>query len=141
MIVVERNRVELDHCGNCGGTWFDAGEIELLLASLGVKECGAFLSGMMGMMGNPEARTREKARKCPVCSRKMGKSNIGEQPRVLVDVCRRGDGLWFDGGELDNFLKQLSVVAAVGPECDLKISEFMGDMLRARDVPGKKRPK
>jgi Zn-finger nucleic acid-binding protein len=31
MIVVEWARVELDHCPRCGGTWFDAGELDLLL--------------------------------------------------------------------------------------------------------------
>ena len=35
MIVVERNRIELDHCTNCGGVWFDSHELELLLASFG----------------------------------------------------------------------------------------------------------
>jgi Zn-finger nucleic acid-binding protein len=134
MIVVERNHIELDHCGTCGGSWFDSGEIELLLASLGVTDCGTFLSDLMA---NVTAKTAEKARRCPVCSQKMRKSNIGEQPKVLVDVCRRGDGVWFDGGELDDFLTQLKGKPMVGPECDRKISDFLGDMLRSRIVPGK----
>jgi Zn-finger nucleic acid-binding protein len=134
MIVVERNDIELDHCGTCGGSWFDAGEAELLLASLGVADCRAFLGDVLG---NVVAKTSEKVRRCPVCSRKMGKSNIGAQPKVLVDVCQRGDGLWFDGGELDYFLTQLKGKPLVGPECDRKISEFLGDMLRAGTAPGK----
>jgi hypothetical protein len=137
MIVVERNKIELDHCGNCGGTWFDAGEIELLLTGFGLTDCRAFLGDLLG---NGEAKTTEKARRCPVCSRKMRKAFIGEQPRILIDACRRGDGLWFDGGELDEFLTQLTGNPMVGPECDRKISHFLGDMLRVRNVPGKKVP-
>ncbi len=134
MIVVERNHIELDHCGACGGSWFDSGEIELLLAGFGVTDCSAFLGDLLG---NAEVKTAEKSRRCPVCSQKMRKANMGEQPRVLVDACRRGDGLWFDGGELDAFLTQLTGKPMVGPECDRKISDFLGDMLRARSVPGK----
>jgi Zn-finger nucleic acid-binding protein len=135
MIVVERNRIELDHCGTCGGSWFDSGEIELLLAGFGVRECSAFLGDLLGGV---EPKTSEKARRCPVCSQKMRKSNIGERPHVLIDACRRGDGLWFDGGELDGFLTQLAGTPMVGPECDRKIADFLGDTLRVRrtQVPG-----
>ena len=31
MIVVEHDKVEVDHCTNCQGVWFDAGELELFL--------------------------------------------------------------------------------------------------------------
>ena len=30
MIVVEQDKIELDHCPNCAGVWFDGGELEVL---------------------------------------------------------------------------------------------------------------
>ena len=136
MIVVERNRIELDHCTNCGGSWFDSGELELLLASLGMQDSGAYLADILH---SREARTAEKPRKCPVCSQKMRKSSIGEQPKVLIDACPRGDGIWFDGGELEQLLAAMSEKPMVGHEYDRKISDFLGDMFRGRSATQKKK--
>ena len=134
MIVVERNKIELDYCTNCGGTWFDSGELELLLASFGVPDSNAYLSNILH---GREARTAEKPRKCPVCSQKMRKSNIGERPKVLIDACPRGDGIWFDGGELQQLLTEISEKPMAGHEYDRKISGFLGDMFRARPATQK----
>ena len=43
----------------------------------------------------------EKPRKCPICDKKMRKIIVGQsQPTLLIDKCAKGDGLWFDKGEL-----------------------------------------
>ena len=31
LIVIELDQIEIDYCLNCGGTWLDAGELEVLL--------------------------------------------------------------------------------------------------------------
>lgn len=135
MIVVERNRIELDHCTNCGGVWFDSHELELLLASFGIRDTRAFLGDILG---GRQATTLEKPRKCPVCSQRMRKSNVGDTPRVLIDACPKGDGIWFDGGELDQLLSEVSRESKLGTEGDRRIAEFLGDMFRARPVNKKK---
>lgn len=135
MIVVERNRIELDHCTNCGGVWFDSHELELLLASFGIRDTRAFLGDILG---GRQATTLEKPRKCPVCSQRMRKSNVGDRPRVLIDACPKGDGIWFDGGELDELLSEVSRESKLGTEGDRRIAEFLGDMFRARPVNKKK---
>jgi len=38
MIVVEYQSIELDYCSSCHGTWFDKGELELLLRSMELDE-------------------------------------------------------------------------------------------------------
>jgi uncharacterized protein len=129
MLVVERNRIELDYCSNCGGTWFDSGELDLLLASLGVSKSGAFIDGILV---SPDEKTDERPRKCPVCSKKMKKTTIGDHPKVLIDACRRGDGLWFDGGELDQFLNELSDKQLAGSESQ-QISTFLKHTLQSRN--------
>jgi Zn-finger nucleic acid-binding protein len=97
MIVVEYHDVELDHCTNCKGVWFDSGELELLLKLAGAEAAPLLLNGLSGSL---EAITAEKKRKCPICNHKMKKTNAHEKTELVIDVCERGDGLWFDGGEV-----------------------------------------
>ncbi len=129
-IVVERNRIELDYCSSCGGVWFDSGELELLLASLSLDAHSKF---MEGILTGDEAITIEKIRRCPHCGHKMRKSNIGEEPKILIDACRQGDGLWFDAGELNELLKSLARKPVTGPEVSRKVSEFLGEVFQAPD--------
>ena len=128
-IVVERSRIELDYCPSCEGVWFDSGELELLLASLGTAGIPEYVSGIFR---NVETRSGERKRKCPVCHRTMPKSHVGEQPRVLIDACRDGHGLWFDGGELDQVLKQLARTSTEGHGPAAGIEAFLGETLQAR---------
>jgi len=37
----------------------------------------------------------------------MDKAWLGQDPKVLIDSCPHGDGLWFDGGELDQVIHQI----------------------------------
>lgn len=112
MIGVEYKQVELDYCGNCQGVWFDAGELELLLEKAGVDGASSFMSTLMRQ---PEAATSEKRRKCPICRRRMKKASIAGESHVLIDGCERGDGIWFDGGEVDHLVKFLAQGTGVKP--------------------------
>jgi len=116
MITLELADVEIDHCTECGGIWLDAGELELLL-------------------GEPEKATQlldsfkvdsicpEKPRKCPICDKKMRKIIVGySEPTLLIDKCRRGDGLWFDKGELQDILDRAQL------DKDNKIQKLLADM-------------
>ena len=127
-IVVERNRIELDYCPHCGGVWFDSGELELLLSSLGLDAHSKFIDGILT---SSEAKTAEKPRRCPHCAQKMRKSTIGEHLKIVIDICPRGDGLWFDVGELDSLLKQLGEKSTVGHESHRKVSTFLGEVFKA----------
>jgi hypothetical protein len=126
--VVEYERIELDYCTECFGVWFDAGELELLLERLAINGAAFTIKEIMSLPGKKVA---EKARHCPICHRKMRKALIGSEPEVLIDVCSRGDGLWFDGGELSQVLKQLKdTTAPMGKE--KRILAFLEDVFKAR---------
>jgi len=102
MVVLELDEVEIDHCLSCGGIWLDRGELELLLEDSDGR--GAFLSSFQADEG-----TGERARKCPICRRKMEKVLCGVKKKVRVDRCRRNDGIWFDLGELNEITKMESL--------------------------------
>jgi len=105
MIVVEYHNIELDYCNSCKGVWFDSGELELMLKSQGLEEPKTFFDGIRT---SREAVSPEKKRNCPICNDKMKKTAIGEQPEILIDVCRDKHGLWFDGGEVTQLIRRLT---------------------------------
>lgn len=123
MIVVEYQKIELDYCDNCRGVWFDCGELELLLKVAASQ--GACLPDK-GIIRSSGVKTPEKKRRCPICGRKMSKNLIGEKPEILIDACPKGEGLWFDGGEVDSLLKQLPSGQGEG-----QILSFLKDVFQA----------
>jgi Zn-finger nucleic acid-binding protein len=130
MIDVEHNRIELDYCINCQGVWFDSEELELLMETMGLEESSLTLSNVIGF---PEAETSEQKRRCPICGQRMGKATIGREPKVLVDVCRQGDGLWFDGGEVSQLIKQLIKKPQKKKDSQQQVITFLGEVFQAQD--------
>ena len=94
LIVLELDQVEVDHCLSCKGVWLDQGELELILKSAARKD--RLLSSF-----EIEHDSKEKARKCPICMRKMEKLLCDEKNSVRIDRCPKLDGLWFDVRELE----------------------------------------
>jgi len=135
MIVVEQDKIELDHCTSCAGVWFDAGELELMLERKGLDRGALSLAKIADL---PDAETAEKKRRCPVCGRKMKKTHIGQEPEVLIDVCLRGDGLWFDGGEIGQIIEQCARKSGTEMDSENRILCFLGDTFKAEGQPGSK---
>ena len=98
MIVLEHEQIEVDHCPTCQGNWLDGGELELLLGSTHEKD--KLLSSF-----ETDKNAKEKARKCPICSKRMEKVLCGPGHNIRIDRCRKNDGLWFDLGELDQMIQ------------------------------------
>ena len=130
MIVVEHNRIELDHCVECGGVWFDAGELELLIETMQLEQSGLSLGSILT---SPESQSKEKKRKCPICGKKMKKATAGHEPEVLIDACPRGDGLWFDKGEVGQLITQIPQKPSAKPDSQGQMINFLGSVFKARD--------
>jgi Zn-finger nucleic acid-binding protein len=126
MIVVEHDQIALDYCPTCHGVWFDRGELELVTE----KACGPEADTCLAdIMTRPDTAPDEEKRRCPICNRHMHKKNVGDAPSVTIDACDRGDGLWFDGGELHHVLSQ--VKAADGAAVDAGLLAFLKETLKA----------
>jgi Zn-finger nucleic acid-binding protein len=128
MIVVEHNKIELDYCTSCQGVWFDSGELELFLNSMGPDSRSVFLGNILN---SQEVQSTEKKRKCPICGKKMKKTIIGRQPEILIDVCQRGDGLWFDSGEVISLIKQVVDKTPAKEDAQQQILGFLGEVFKA----------
>lgn len=98
MIVLELNEVEIDYCPGCSGIWLDSGELELLFEDDDERQ--KLLATLLEDHAHPE-----KPYKCPICYKKMVKVHVGDEKDVLIDKCVKGDGLWFDEGELQHVLE------------------------------------
>jgi len=129
MIVIEYKNIELDHCLNCLGVWFDSDELELLLHCLELDTPDFLLSSILG---HPDAESKEKQRKCPICRRKMKKTTIGDKPKILIDACIQKDGIWFDGGEVAQLVKELAKKKPVGKEAQHQVLSFLAETFKAR---------
>jgi Zn-finger nucleic acid-binding protein len=116
MITLELEDVEVDYCTECGGIWLDAGELECLL---GEPEKAKQLLDSFTI----DSQCTERIRQCPICDKKMQKITVGSSaPVLLIDKCRRGDGLWFDQGELNDICDRAQL------DKDNKIRELLNDM-------------
>ncbi len=128
MIVVEHNDIELDWCHNCQGVWFDSTELELLFKSMNLDGHDLIPANISS---SPEAKSAEKKRKCPRCGRRMKKTSVGDRPKILIDLCRRGHGLWFDGGELAQLLKELAEKQPHERGSQPKVISFLAEVFKA----------
>ncbi len=116
MITLELADVEVDYCTDCGGIWLDAGELELLLGD--AEQSEQLLNSF-----EIDSKCTEKRRKCPICRKKMQKIVVGTaKPALLIDKCAKGDGLWFDKGELQDILNRAKL------DKDSKIQKLLADI-------------
>ena len=116
MITLELADVEIDYCTDCGGIWLDAGELELLLGR--PEKAKQLLDSF-----KTDSKSAERIRKCPICDKKMQKIIVGQsKPVLFIDKCRRGDGLWFDKGELQDIFDRARL------DRDNKIQKLLADM-------------
>jgi len=75
MITLEVRDVEVDYCSDCGGIWFDAGELELLLDD--PQHAEKLINSF-----KIDSKCAEKPRKCPICRKKMQKIIVIEKCRI-----------------------------------------------------------
>jgi Zn-finger nucleic acid-binding protein len=129
MIVVEHHKIELDYCPFCRGVWFDAQELDLMLSEM---ELNHDLP-LEDILNSPETTTSETKRRCPIGGDKMKKVSLGSSPSVLIDICSKGHGLWFDGGEVIQLLKQLSEGdTSDETPSEKKVFSFLGEVFSAQ---------
>jgi len=120
-IVLELDQVEVDYCLRCKGVWLDPGEMELLL-EMARAESGP-LSQALRSGGR---KVSGQKRRCPICRAKMLQVEIEGPPRVVVDRCPGGHGLWLDDRELGQLIEASGGTRDVGV-----LARFCGRMFQS----------
>jgi Zn-finger nucleic acid-binding protein len=124
LLVVERNQIELDYCLACKGFWFDEGEFALLPKALNLN------MDLPDFSKFPKITCNEKACPCPRCQKKMDKITLGSGSDLVLDRCPKGDGMWFDSGELANVVKSQHAKTISSEE---KIVRFLGEVFNLEE--------
>jgi Zn-finger nucleic acid-binding protein len=97
-------------CTRCGGLWLGAETFARLRdATLAAADPSPDAAAIRADNQTRSRRatlagTGPQYRRCPVCSVRMNRVNYGRQSGILLDRCP-GDGIWFDGDELDAVLR------------------------------------
>ncbi|MDD2715194.1 MAG: zf-TFIIB domain-containing protein, partial [Candidatus Wallbacteria bacterium] len=88
---VEKSGVTLDYCCQCGGLWFDSGELGQLLSNPQRYET---MMRNMQLVG-PGCT-------CPSCGAGMTVlAYLKDKLRIEIDYCPDCQGIWLDKGELE----------------------------------------
>ena len=91
--------IEVDRCPHCDGIWFDVKELGALLAThpQDLKPLAK---------GDTDAATDARAGLCPRDQSRMIRVFSARQRTVVLESCPTCRGLWLDGGELAELLRQ-----------------------------------
>jgi Zn-finger nucleic acid-binding protein len=120
-VIVEHRGVELDLCLQGCGIWFDADELRQLFDVIGAPERLQDLEQRLVVLRRGLLRAR---RRCPRCRGIMDQVlEPGTDNDVILDRCRRGHGLWFDEGELEEILE---LQLEEGDEALAQVRQFLG---------------
>lgn len=104
--------VDLDHCLNCGGIWFDTEECpKLEHLPDGVLDS---LDDLVTPAAVPTERRDGAPRNCPSCGVMLSPYSYHVGQVVTVDRCDLCDGFWADHGEIAAIADSL-VARAHGP--------------------------
>ncbi len=102
---VEYRKVHIDVCPACEGSWYDAGEIELMVrASREQSQTSSFEPSKAAspkMQNDSEGSSRLNLVyiRCPHCNKTMDRRNWESRSGIILDSCSE-HGVWLDGGEL-----------------------------------------
>jgi len=121
MVVLEFEMVEIDYCPRCRGVWLDSGELALIGSRAGALH-GELLAALEKQLGRRAEGGQQ--RRCPVCGKRLLTVETQPPEPIVLDRCPRGDGLWFDAGELP------AVVKAAGGDPDNVLARFFAQLGR-----------
>ncbi len=90
-----QHSIEVDHCDDCGGTWFDESELESIehVSKPTVWEIRRI----------PRSIDQLAGLYCPTCEDHplMAKAEHDRDQKVILDFCDSCKGIWLDKGELE----------------------------------------
>lgn len=103
--VGEKEHFYIEKCGECGGLFFDSGELQAILEARVDHVYQVNLKKLNHLLSEVKlADFKVVYRKCPVCGEFMHREGFGEKSGVVVDHCR-DHGIWLDSGELTRLME------------------------------------
>jgi len=102
---VDVRSIRVDRCPECGGTWYDRGELRLLKD----KESGGDYCWVdVDLWKDAEKVSVDETSRgtCPRDGAPMAAVRYGESG-IVVETCPKCSGIWLDAGEYDKIISHL----------------------------------
>lgn len=96
--------LQIEHCKQCYGLFFDPGEIEILLENSVSNVFDVNFKHLLNINRDRYQRKKIKYVPCPVCQVLMNRVNFGHRSGVVIDHCKK-HGVWLDSGELTHLME------------------------------------
>ncbi|GIU30303.1 rhomboid family intramembrane serine protease [Shewanella sp. MBTL60-007] len=106
---------EVDSCTDCGGIWFDSGELN---AALSVADNGNDNVGIESELGAHKGMSQ---RKCSHCETRLHQYHLMDNFQVEVDFCITCTGVWIDDHEREKVVQSPQIQSAL-EQLDQKVS-------------------
>jgi Zn-finger nucleic acid-binding protein len=102
LFILHFKDIEIDFCQHCRGLWLNAHELEALMEQTGASAHDPLLKFQQQTGVQPSGRPHL----CPRCDAPLHEIQVDHAgtPRLTLDKCPRGHGLWFDADELQQLL-------------------------------------
>ena len=97
---VTYGEVTIDRCTNCGGLWFDTGELAALRGDTWMADY--IIDRGDTEMGKKFNRVHDIS--CPTCGAAMQTEHDEEQPHIVYEACPEGHGTFLDAGEFTDLV-------------------------------------
>lgn len=98
---VPEKDLEVDYCEGCEGMWLDGGEIGMARDMAEAQEVRKLR--LYRSLYDLRRSIRGQPRECPKCQGKVEAIQLDE--RVTLDMCGGCHGIWFDHGEIKEYLE------------------------------------
>lgn len=106
---------QVDACQQCGGLWFEHGELNKALSSADNGDSNVALEQSLGR------HLGESSRRCCSCDTTLERYHLMNEFEIEVDVCPGCKGVWLDKAECDKVVQSPLVRQAL-TELDGKVS-------------------
>lgn len=90
--IVHLDKVEIDCCKKCESLWFDPNELRMVMKTPEDIEDQFLHAG-------------KSKYNCPTCHTAMRKRSLLFPERLVVDICPKDHGVYFEKGELEQLFK------------------------------------
>ncbi len=116
LFILHFKDIEIDFCHHCRGLWLEAGELEALMKQTGANTHDPLLKFQQQSGIQPSGRPHL----CPRCDAALHEIQVEHAgaPRLTLDKCPRGHGLWFDADELQQLLSMFPPESGTGKTID-----------------------
>ena len=123
MTEVHRGEAYLDECPQCGGTFFDQGE---MFAALGLHADPSYWDRPECQGGMADAPIH-----CPRCDGHMVLQTVQQGDKVELDRCGHCQGIWLDRGEAERIM---AIGAKMQIHIDAERAKAQADLAKIGDV-------